>query len=469
MAPAPVESAGRARSDERATAVVRHPLTLWIAFLLVHLVLGYLCLHADGLPLGDVTLVYKPWALQAETGMAIVGLDVPWVYPPLALVPIMLPLLVGAAQYAGGWLTMVLLADAAAFAVLTVRRGHRAIAAAWWWLAFLLVLGPIAIARLDAISVAIVIVALLWLRSRPRAAAVLLAVATWIKVWPAAIIASVFVVSRDRWRMLLAVFASSLVVVVLGLTFGNGMNLFSFVTQQTGRGLQIEAPVSMPWMWAAALHAPDTSIYYDRVLLTFQVAGPNIDTAIALMTPLLGIAVMVVLLIGIRATYRGAPALSVLPALTLALTTALIAFNKVGSPQYIAWLAAPVILGIVCTGRRFRTPAVLVGVTAALTQLMYPYLYIWLLNANMSLVLVLTIRNAMLFVVLGWALWALWRSAGVIEEPPAVLDETAAGDEPAREGATVDGDIVREREAGAPTALPGNSGWPFAASDDRKD
>jgi len=428
---------------ERTAAAMRHPIVLWIAFLVVHIWLGWLCLNADGLPLGDVTLVYKPWAQQAEAGMAVVGITAPWVYPPLALIPVMLPLLAGAAQYAGGWLTMVLLLDAVAFAVLTMRRGRRAIVAAWWWLAFLVVLGPIALARLDSVSAALVIVALLWLHTRPRVAAVLLAVATWIKVWPAAIIAAVFVVSRDRWRMLLAVVATSLVVVIVVATFGGVENLFSFVGQQTGRGLQIEAPISLPWMWSAAAHQAGSFVYYDQHILTFQVTGPGINTAIALMTPLLAIAVVVVLLFGVRAAYRGVPALTVLPPLSLALVTALIAFNKVGSPQYMTWLAPPVILGIVCSGRHFRTPAILVGITAALTQIVYPYLYIWLLysNPNPLLLGVLTIRNVMEFVVLGYALWMLWRSADTVV-------------------ADVDPETV---------AAFDDASWPFAETNDRKE
>ena len=94
----------------------------------------------------------------------------------------------------------------------------------------------------------------------------------------------------------------------------------------------------------------------------------------------------------------------------LAIVTVLIAFNKVGSPQYIAWLAAPVILGIIMSGRRFLTPAVLVGITAGLTQLFYPYLYQQLLDLNAWMLAVVTLRNLMLFVVLGWAVVALWRT-----------------------------------------------------------
>ena len=89
---------------------------------------------------------------------------------------------------------MVLLLDAAAFAVLIGGRDPRRLLAAWWWLGFLLLLGPIALARLDAVAVALCIVGLLWLNLHETAAVVTLTVATWIKVWPAALIAR----RRDR-------------------------------------------------------------------------------------------------------------------------------------------------------------------------------------------------------------------------------------------------------------------------------
>ena len=81
----------------------------------------------------------------------------------------------------------------------------------------------------------------------------------------------------------------------------------------------------------------------------------------------------------------------------------MIAFNKVGSPQFIGWLAAPVIFGLLVRPATWRLPAVLVAVLAALTQLIYPYLYDWLLVAHPSMVLLLTLRNLLEFVLLGWA------------------------------------------------------------------
>ncbi|WP_434316774.1 hypothetical protein [Leifsonia sp. P73] len=127
------------------------------------------------------------------------------------------------------------------------------------------------------------------------------------------------------------------------------------------------------------------------------------------MNPMLALTVLVVALIGIRSLRRGTPYTRILPELSLALVTAFIAFNKVGSPQYIVWLAAPVVIGLVYQGRGFKTPAILVLTTAALTQVIYPYLYDGLLVPLPAMVAVLTARNLMYFAVLGWTIGALWR------------------------------------------------------------
>lgn len=388
--------------------VAASPYALWIAFLLVHIVVGGLAL-VGGKGLGDVIFVYEPWARLAAMGSSVVGVTADWVYPFGAFVPIMLPLLFGVDNYVGGWLTLVLLVDAAAFAVLIVGRESRRLAAAWWWLAFLLLLGPIAVSRLDAFSAALAIVGLLWLTVHEKAAVAVLTVATWIKVWPAALLAAAVVAFRTRWRIVRVAVVTSLIIVAVPLIFGAGMHVLSFVTAQTARGIQVEAPVSTFWMWQALLGVPGAQVYYDAPLNTFQVSGAGTAAAGELMNPLFAVSAVVIVLIGIRAVMRDTPVTRVLPELSLALVTAFIAFNKVGSPQYVAWLAAPVVIGIAYQGRGFRTPAILVGIIAALTQVFYPFLYDWLLALDPTLVVVLTVRNLMYFAVLAWAVAALWR------------------------------------------------------------
>ncbi|TFB81553.1 DUF2029 domain-containing protein [Cryobacterium flavum] len=387
----------------------RHPLAaLWSAFALVHLLLILLAVFGPGYPLGDVEVVYRGWAENAAAG-SIVGITENFVYPLLALLPIFAAFAFGGPAYLATWFALVTALNAGAFVVLV--REHRS--AAWWWLLFLALLGPIALVRIDAITVPLVIVALLWLRRRPFWGTALLTIATWIKIWPVAVLAALFVASKQRWRMLgVAAAVTAAVVAVaaaLSLARGSGIHVLSFVAEQAGRGIQIESPVAVPWLWQAALGVPGSFVYYDHQILTFQVAGTGTTVLSVLMTPLLAAAAAAVLLLGVRAQRMGAGWLAMLPPLTLALTVTLIAFNKVGSPQFISWLAAPIILGLAQSGRAWRTPALLGLALAALTQVVYPYLYDWLLVANPLMVLVLTLRNLLEFVLLGWAIGALYR------------------------------------------------------------
>lgn len=401
-----------------------HPIAVWIAFVLAHLWLGLLNLYAPGLPLGDVTIVYKFWMDQALIANYWVGIDGAWVYPVLALLPMLAATLFGPDQFASTWLSMVMILNAIAFGFVTDwgRARHR-LAVAWWWVAFLVILGPIALARIDSVTVALAIVGALLIVRRPGVAGVVLAIATWIKVWPAAIVVAAIIALRDRLRVVASFLVVSAVILVASLLIGSGGNVFSFITQQTGRGLQIEAPVSTFWLWRIIGGEPNTFIYYDRDILTYQIQGNGVEIAVTLMTPVLAIAVAIIAWLGFRALRRGVAAGDLLAPLALALVTALIAFNKVGSPQFVSWLAVPIILGLVASaaglGPSFRVPATLALVVAALTHVVYPYLYSWLLVANPVMVGVLSIRNGLYFVLLGWAVFAVARSRSApgIPEP----------------------------------------------------
>jgi hypothetical protein len=390
------------------------PVILWIVFLAAHVWLGAVGLTHPGLPFGDVTNVYLPWVQQSLDGYRL-GIDGPWVYPVLAFLPMLASLVLGPELYGVGWMLIVTMADAAVFAFLLAGAGpSRAagglrIVAAWWWIVYLLLVGPVAVGRIDVFTVDLAIVGLLLARNRPAVAGVLLALATWVKVWPAVLIAACVVAVRRRLRLAIAA-GSTLVAVAAGaLAFGSGLNVFSFVTEQTGRGLQVESPVSTIWMWMARVADP-SRVYYDFDILTFQVTGPGSEAAAAVMTPLLVIAVAAVLALAVVVVASGTSPTAVLPPLSLALVMALIVFNKVGSPQFMVWLAAPVILGIVTQGRRFQLPALMALVMGGLTQVIYPIAYDWLLYLDPLMLVVLTLRNVLSVALLIIAIRMLWKS-----------------------------------------------------------
>ena len=404
----------------RVAAFARTPFALWLAFVLVHLWLGWINLvDTVSLPLGDVTLVYRFWMDQAFQHGVIVGVDTMWVYPVVALVPMAIAYLSGPDWYGSTWLTMVLPLNAVAFGVLTGwGRSRQRLAVGWWWVAFLLLLGPIALARIDAVTVPLAIIGMLVLATRPWLAGVLLTVAAWIKVWPAALVGAAVLALRDRLQVLAAALLTTAVVLVTALLIGSGGNVLSFISQQTGRQLQPESPVATIWMWLARAGVDGARVVYDRGILSYGVEGPGADVAAALMTPLQLAAALAVIGLALWRLRRGADAARLLPPLALAFVLVLIVFNKVGSPQFISWLAAPVILGLVTLGRAYRVPAVLALIIAALTQVVYPYLYIELLSLQPAMLVVLTVRNLLELVLLGWAVSAVARAGAV--QPSAV-------------------------------------------------
>ena len=95
-------------------AVAGSAVSLWLAFAAVHLWLGYLNLYGPGLPMGDVTYVYLFWVERGLTAGEWVGLDTEWVYPVLALVPMLAAYVFGPDLYATTWLTIIMSLNAVA-------------------------------------------------------------------------------------------------------------------------------------------------------------------------------------------------------------------------------------------------------------------------------------------------------------------------------------------------------------------
>lgn len=377
---------------------------LWIAFAFVHVLVAWLGFAFPNEPMGDVYRVYEPWSLQALDGRGIVGITEAWVYPQLALVPMVLAhAFAPIAGYTVGWAIFVTLVDAAAFAVLVGRAtsiSRRT--AAWFWLAYILLLGPVGLYRLEAVTVALAIVGCLWLVGRPWAASMLLAVAAWIKVWPAALLAAAVIAVRRRG----AIIGGAVVVTVLTLgavaLAGGAGYAFGFVGEQTTRGLQVEAPIATPYLWGVLLGRPGFSVAYSFDLLTFQVTGTAVDAVIAVMTPALALAMAAVAGLGVVKAVRGVSFAALFPPLSLALVLGFIVFNKVGSPQYLAWLVPSVVIGIVVQRRVWAGPAALALVAAALTQLVYPLLYAGILTPEPVAVTVLTLRNLVTSALFVW-------------------------------------------------------------------
>lgn len=401
----------------------QQPGTLLAGFLGLHAVFLLALLHTilTGRVLGDLPL-YRTWAELGFNNGVWQGIDTMWVYPIGAMLPIAFAGIGGPLLYQLLWFLMTTALNAVAVAALTDwGRRRSGFKSAWYWLFASFLLSPVGLLRLEGITAPLVIVALVLLARRPIVAAVVLAVATWIKVWPAAVVLAVVTVSHRRRTVLLTGAIVSAGVAVSVWLLGGLQFLTGFVTEQSVRALQLEAPVTTPWVWLAALGKHDTVIYENYSIATREVSGPGTDLVASLMTPAMFVAIALIFALLLVAHHRQADVAQLLLIGSLALVGAFIVFNKVGSPQYMLWLVPVVTVGVGRSWKVWRVPAVLMLAISGLTTLIFPIFYLPLVDGNLFALLLLTVRNGLLVVLLGWSIVVLTRLALAGNRMPAGL------------------------------------------------
>lgn len=385
----------------------------WVLLICATLVEAWLCfagLYGVGNPMGDLSLAYEPWVARVLDGHLLLGISTPWVYPVLALVPIFLAKFVGFGILVPGWLVLQYLTLLTVLLLLVnfgkpsgVERAQR-FGAGYFWLACLLLLGPVSISRIDFFSVSIVVIAGLAISSsKQNLATILVTLAAWIKVWPVAVFSAIWVAATSRRTIVLRAAAVCVAIILPAFLLGANTSLFGFVGDQLSRGIQIESPWASPWLVANSLGDVYSAISYNRGLQTFEVAGPKVE----LFAQLLGLVQLGALLItvglGYLAIRRSSAAKEVLVWVAFTATLDLIFFNKVGSPQFITWLSAVSVIGLLLAARNFWPALGLVLSISALTGLVYPLIYDAILAGSLLETLILQLRNLLLLVALVYA------------------------------------------------------------------
>ncbi|WP_159802687.1 glycosyltransferase 87 family protein [Arthrobacter zhaoguopingii] len=396
--------------------------SVWIFFALIHA--GFLArlmpFILSGGVLSDIN-IYRGWAYQALSDGVWQGIDTAWVYPTAAIVPIVAATVLGPELYQLTWFGIFAALNAAGTAALLRRGTPRGPRAVYWWLAATALLGPVAVGRLDGLTAPVVIIGILLLAARPVLASLLLSAATWVKVWPAAVVLAAVITCRGRLRIALAGAGLSAGIAVVVAVFGDLRNLTGFLGAQGARGMQLEAPLSTPGVWQAITGTSGAYFYEDKIINTMEVRGALSGQVSALMGPLLALAVLgtaALVAVGLR---RGARPGPLLATASLALVTTLVVFNKVGSPQFMLWIAAVIAAGLVLdTAGDWRLPAAAMLLTAALTTLVYPIFYDELrYGLNPAVAVLLTLRNLLVVGIFAWSLRRLWRMSRRTAGAPA--------------------------------------------------
>jgi hypothetical protein len=361
-------------------------------------------LFPDAISFGDLSL-YDFWAYQVENGTGVYGLTTEWVYPALAFIPIWIAGAINIVSYEISWLVIVFVLNTIAVLLLvrtaTNENLFSGTQASWALLAALLLLGPVAVSRIDSVSAALAIFGLVAIgRNYTGIAAALFTIAGWVKIWPIALFAALFAAFEKKARAVVIASAISLSVIAVGLIVG-GTKVFNFVLQQQERGIQIESVIATPWMWLAKFGMAD--LYFDEVVITNQVSGPLLQELSSIANYILFIALGITFFLAFRAIRAGRDRTQVFVLAALTGVLDLIVFNKVGSPQFMIWLAVPLIALVYFGINRSKIALIIGSAILLLTQFVYPVFYIELLGLETAPLWLLTIRNLLLVALLVWS------------------------------------------------------------------
>jgi hypothetical protein len=369
-------------------------------------------LFPDAISFGDLSL-YEYWAYQVDNGTGFYGLATEWVYPALAFVPIWIAGAMNIVSYEISWLVVVFTLNTAAILLMvrpaTNGKIFSGTHASWAFVAALFLLGPVAVSRLDSVSAALAIFGLVAIsRNSTGVAAALFTIAGWIKIWPIALFAAMVAAFKKRVQVFVVATLISASIIAVGVIAG-GTKVFSFVTQQQERGIQIESVMATPWMWLAKFGS--ASLFFDDVVLTNQVSGDYVQELASISNFILFGALAITALLAFRAVRAGRDRTEIFVLAALTGVLDLIVFNKVGSPQFMIWLAV-VLVALVYFGIYGSKLALVFGAAILLlTQLVYPIYYVELLGLETVPLGLLTLRNLLLVALLVWANFQLSKKA----------------------------------------------------------
>jgi hypothetical protein len=370
--------------------------------------------------------------LYLENARAIVGggtpySEVPLEYPPLAIVPMVVPYLLGL-PFGGvtldhykwlfaGWEAVLVVALGVVLAVIARRGGLEAQRRdpAWVLVVRLVVLvagAALVIAWRFDLFAALLLAIALWatLADRPVLAGIALGFGVLAKLYPIAAapaLAVAWLAPRDDRRLVRFGLGTGITIAIglLPFVLMAGTDALSFVGYQVQRGLEVE------------------SIGGGIVLLDGLVRGQLVETASPFKAPeVFGSLVPLWLSLLPAMTLAGVGALAVaawrrvrfdrevtgrLPADTLTSLTGatvmvLLVTSKVFSIQYVVWLVPFVAL---LPRWEFRLAAVIV----ALTMPIHPLLFAGIVAQDALPILVLNLRNALLVALTVWVIVDLWR------------------------------------------------------------
>ena len=357
------------------------------------------------LPVNMDVFLYYGWAQQILAGSRPY-VDIAIEYPPGTLPFIVGP---GAAKaalgipYRLGFIGLMVVVDALTlWGLIRLTRRRQTGLAAWMWVIGLPLLGPLCWVRLDLVPALTTVWALERLvAGRPAAGAAWLGCGALVKVYPAFLLPSAFITAARGWRPVAAA-AGAAAVFLLPVASALPALVESVVFYHAGRGIEIGS-VSSNLLLVAGQFGYDVVVVYRSG--AFEVSSAAVPT-LKLLSTALSIAVVTA---SCAIAYWRLPRNDVVGLATLwfAVIASLLVTGSVLSPQFLIWLLA-VGAGAYAVAGAGRPAMVLLIVSLALTQVLYPFRYSRLAWMFTDAVILLTIRNGLLAALAVLAAREVW-------------------------------------------------------------
>ena len=293
--------------------------------------------------------------------------------------------------------------------------------AAWYWMLFGFLMGPLIWFRFDVLPAVIVGVALLWVTRRPGLSGIFLGLGAAIKLWPALLLLPLAHRGQAGRRRVEGLLITGGLLALISWAAVGWTRLVSPLTWQNDRGLQVESvPASLAMAGKAYGRSTLWSIAMSRYN-AYEISGPGVATALlvsaAFMAVVVAVAVVFAMLGWLSSDNPGRRLTAFdLSLAGVAIIALLIVANKTFSPQYMFWIGAPLAVllhhglrrgsgSAAASGGDWRIAAGLGGLglaAAALTQVVFPANYsdiIFVTPADPVTTGVLLLRNLLMVVI----------------------------------------------------------------------
>ena len=279
-----------------------------------------------------------------------------------------------------------------------------------FWLLFVFLIGALSYLRFDMLPAVLAGGALLAARRRPWVTGALTGLGAAIKLWPALLIPAFLSYRRDRKPAGLAFLGVGVGLALISLLIGGWSRLFSPLTWQSDRGLQIESIWATPLMVARAIRPAAWTVDISKYQ-AYEIVGPGVAAWLVVSNVATVLGLVFLVLLFVRAFRSGGSTPVAVGFLVVATVAIMIMTNKTLSPQYLLWLGGPAAALLMLRAKATADESRAIGrvavqllVLALLNHLVYPLLYDGFLGRNGHAMIVVStlvtaVRNVALVAV----------------------------------------------------------------------